>query len=126
WVPSFGGDWQTTNLSDLYGGPTLGAGISSYVTSWDGLNIAGVDGDGNVQIYWWAPGLDVWNVTAISDLVTDVDAPAGNLTGFASPTGTINLAGLASDGDLVRYSWDANGDQIWRGVNLSETSEYRV
>ena len=87
--------------------------------------MAGIDGDGNVVVYWWAPGLEVWNITNLSDEI-DGDAPAGNLSGFASSSGTINLVGLAADGDVIRYHWDASGDQIWRGDDLTNPTEYRV
>lgn len=120
WVPSFGGDWLTNNLSDQFGGPALrGTSMASYVTPWGGLNIAGLDHDGKLIIYWWAPGLTDWAVSPISDLVAGAKLPSGPLRGLAADDGSISLMGRqASDAHVLRYWWIPGGD--WRMEDLTE------
>ncbi len=119
WVPSFGGNWVTSNLTDAFGGPKLiPASMTSYVTPWGGTNIAGIEADGTVTIYWWSPGLDNWSVTRISDFIAGATKITGSLTGYTSPTGEINLAGASSPGDVLRYHWKPGTD--WTQDNLTQ------
>ncbi len=111
WVPSFGGDWLTTNLTNAYSGPILEASsVASYVTSWGGLNVAGLDSNGDVVVYWWAPGLDTWYVANLSNLV-DAPIAGGSLTGVTvSATGDINVFATTDDDQLIRLVWEVGGD----------------
>ena len=122
WLPSFGADWRQSDLTAAFGGPALsGDSISSYVTPWGGLNVAGLDGDGNVVAYWWAPGLTDWRIADLSALVTDVDRPGGAIRGFTSGGGVINLVGADNDGDVIRYAFDPATLQ-WTGTDVSTTT----
>ncbi len=106
WVPGFGGNWVTNNLSDAFNGPALQASsISSYVTPWGGLNVAGLDQSGKVVLYWWAPGLDQWAVTPISDFIAGAELPSGQIRGVTSAAGTISLLGVNAGGHVIRYWW---------------------
>lgn len=119
WVPSFGGDWLTSNLSDQFDGPALrGVSMASYVTPWGGLNIAGLDESGNLVIYWWAPGLADWSISPISDLVAGAKLPAGSIRGLAADDGSISLMGRhASDAHVLRYWWVPGGS--WQMEDLT-------
>ena len=121
WVPSFGGAWRTSNLSELFDGPALESStLTSYVTSWGGLNIAGLDSFGRVVVYWWAPGLEDWSVTPLSDTIESATLPVSALRGLTvRATGSINLFGAAEDGDVLRYWWAPGGS--WRVENLTES-----
>jgi len=44
--------------------PALEGEIISYVTSWNGLNIAGLDSEGRIWAAWTAPGLDTTRCAA--------------------------------------------------------------
>lgn len=120
WVPSFGGDWAINNLTDQFGGPTLGGNsVTSYVTPWGGLNVAGLTSDGELTIYWWSPGLEQWVVSSISDLVPDAEPVTNTLRGTnAASTGATSVLGTSAAGEVLRYSWEPGGE--WRAENLSE------
>lgn len=106
WVPEFEGTWATSNLSDLFTGPALQpSSVSSYVTSWGGLNVTGLDNSGKVVVYWWAPGLEQWSVTPLSDAIDGADLPSSQIRGVTSAAGTINLLGVNSSGHVLRYWW---------------------
>lgn len=121
WVPAFGGEWRSSNLTSDFDGPALAnATLTSYVTPWGGLNVAGARADGQIVIYWWSPGLDGWVVSPISEIIQGADLLVGAVTGVASPTGTISLFGTSAAGDAIRYHWSPPpGDDRWTAQNLS-------
>ena len=130
WVPAFEGNWVTSNLTDLFNGPTFqGAGLTSYVTPWGGLNIAGLDTGGNLTIYWWVPEFaeepdtDVWIISNLSDGFDEgTPNPAGQITSHASDAGTLNLFGAAAGGEILRIYWNPGDGGNWSVQDLSTTA----
>ncbi len=129
WVPSFGGDWVQSSLTAETNGPSLDPDtVSSFVSSWDGLNVVGVDlATGDVTTYWWAPGrqADGWAIASLTDAV-----PAGSpviangpVTGIAGPDSSLNVFGYTNSNAFVRYSWYPN--QTWMATNLTTTAVAR-
>lgn len=127
WVPQFEGEWANNNLTDETNGPLLDPDtVASYVTGWGGLNVAGVDEDGDLQVYWWAPGMDAWETTNLSQVVIDAgfnDAQplaANPTTGVTvASTGDINVFATEADGDIVRFRWEIGG--WWQHQNVTNT-----
>lgn len=120
WVPSFGGNWLTNNLTAEFSGPNLVASsVSSYVTSWGGMNVAGIDNAGRVVVYWWAPEISAtgWQVTALSDVISGAPRLEGRIMGLATPTGVLNVLGYTGVGDIVRYHWQPGSS--WASENIS-------
>ncbi|MBL8964634.1 MAG: hypothetical protein JNK70_11245, partial [Phycisphaerae bacterium] len=117
WVP--GGEWTTSNLTALFSGPRLiGQTISSFVTPWGAMNIAGVDQGGRLSVYWWAPTMTDWAIAVLSDEIEGAIPPSGPVRGVTSDAAAISLFGAAEGGDILRYTWRP-GD-IWRMENISE------
>ena len=116
WVPSFGGDWEISNLTDQFSGPSLTpTSVSSYRSSWDGLNIVGFDqSTGEVKVYWWAPGMTDWSITSLSSTVgmTATD-PSTALRGIAGADDSLNVVGRSDDGEIVRYYWEPEFGGEW-------------
>lgn len=118
WVPSFGGNWRTSDLSGLIGGPTLSAqSLSSFVTPWGALNIAGLDSQGKVRVYWWAQTTSAWRVAPLSDVIPNAPLPADRISGVTASTGSISLFGTTGDGDVVRYTWSPGS--TWGAEDLT-------
>ncbi|MEL7471748.1 MAG: S8 family serine peptidase [Planctomycetota bacterium] len=106
WMPSFEGEWRTDNLTGAIGGPQLqGVSASSFVTPWGALNVVGLRDDGEMVVYWWAPGLESWEVAALSETIDGAEAPVGGVSGVAGADGSVMLLGSNSDGDVIRYHW---------------------
>ncbi len=120
WIPSFGGDWVTSDLTSIIGGPTLqAASMASFVTPWGATNIAGLDETGRLTVYWWAPEGGGWKIAYISDAVEGGELPTGTLSGLtADATGPINILGAADDGGVLRYWWKPGGS--WELQNLTD------
>lgn len=122
WTPSI--VWTTSNLTSAFGGPELTQGsVATYVTPWGGTNVLGTDDQGRVVVYWWAPGVrdqfgdDNWRITVLSDFIQGAEVPTGEVIGFSSPSGTVNIFGAAADGDLIRYWWKPNDAWQWENVS---------
>ncbi|MBL8762213.1 MAG: hypothetical protein JNL50_13015 [Phycisphaerae bacterium] len=121
WVPSFAGDWVNTNLTDEFAGPSMvGVSISSYVTSWGGLNIAGRDTSGNLSVYWWAPSMGAWEVANLTDVIGTTLLPTGAIRGVTTPNGRIVLLGANDDGHVLRYWWSP--DASWQAQDVTLAS----
>ncbi|MDX9910426.1 MAG: CAP domain-containing protein [Phycisphaerales bacterium] len=119
WLPRFGGAWAVSDLTASTGGtPFVAGSTSAYVTSWGGLNVAGIDQDGNVTAYWWAPGMARWVASNLSAVTPGSVTPATTLLGASSTSGRVHLAGLASDGDVVIFWWQPGAS--WSFTNLTD------
>lgn len=106
WVPEFGGDWRQNNFTAEFGGARLVPGsVTSYVTPWSGLNVAGLDRDGNIVSYWWVPGFTRWNVDALPVGEERAQRPAARLESHAGADGSVHLTGVARDGHVVHAFW---------------------
>ncbi len=121
WVP--GGEWSTFNLTASLDGPQLQASTTTtYVTSWNGLNIVGLDTEGEVIVYWWAPGQTSWTASALGAAIASDTPPTGAITGISAPGGRTSVVGINNMDEVVRYTW-APGD-TWRFENLSDIAQF--
>lgn len=131
WVPSFGGTWQQSDLSaDTSGGTATkfrANSVSSYVSSWGGLNIAGIDDTtGETRVFWWSPErVSVgWAITSLSSAIP-VGSPVitRDTTGSVGYDNSLNVFGYTATNQFVRYSWLPGG--TWTATNLSTTATPR-
>lgn len=120
-MPTF---WAIVNLSETHlraqnlTSPAFVGGLTSYVTEWDGRNIAGVDENGQIHVLWWAPGLgDLWRVDNLSD-IAGAPAVAGPLTAYLTHWDGINLAATDAAGNVV-VTWWAPGT-VWSWNDLTD------
>ncbi len=111
WVPEFGSNWVSSNMTELFGGPDLQPGsITAYVTPWHVLNVTGLDDNGEIVQYWWVPqvlgGDDTWTVSGLTEnLPAGLPRFTGRLASFASPDGRLNVVGQSEDGRILRLWW---------------------
>ncbi len=115
--------WTTVNITDTQltpngvSMPDLSGGLISYVTRGARLNIAGIDANGEIHVFFRRPGLSAWKSLNFSDLW---DAPdlAGGLGVHVRPFGGINIAGLNSAGQLITTYW-VPGFARWETINIT-------
>ncbi|MEL7473884.1 MAG: hypothetical protein AAGK04_11260, partial [Planctomycetota bacterium] len=107
WAPGLD-SWQQINMTTVFDGPTFSGKLDAYVTSWGGMNIAGLDDSGNVVTYWWAPNLQEdpnrWRVAVLSDFSGADPVERGTATAL-SADGGINAFAIDADGSLIMQRW---------------------
>jgi hypothetical protein len=101
-------DWAFENISlDALSRNNIATpgftGLVSFATSWNALNICGLDRDGEIWAVWWAPGMSTW---AVNNLTRAYGAEplSGGLNVYLTPWNGINIGGIGTDGSL-KYSW---------------------
>ncbi|MCG3124622.1 MAG: hypothetical protein GIKADHBN_03096 [Phycisphaerales bacterium] len=57
WAPQLGdGNWSFVDFTAQFDGVPLAANsLTGWVAPWGALNVAGIDDNGQVQVYWWFP-----------------------------------------------------------------------
>ncbi|MEO0482263.1 MAG: S8 family serine peptidase [Planctomycetota bacterium] len=120
WVPGFGGEWRLTNLTEAADGPRLvAATTASYVTSWGGLNVAGVDESGDLVVYWWSPQSNRWRADALTD-GTESESPVGAIRGVSRDDSTMHLFARSAEGDVLRFFWSPTAG--WASENVTDAA----
>lgn len=98
--------WTVSNLSAITGAPAYAGGLTAYLTSWGGINIAGVDLNGDISVTWWVPSFGGdWVVTNLTTAFAGPQLQADSLTSFVTPWGGLNIVGLNNSGDVTTYWW---------------------
>lgn len=123
-VASGGFAWAFENISQsalIPNGLTTPAftGLVSFSTSWNALNIAGLDAQGDILAVWWAPGLATWTVNNLSEEY-GADPLQGGLNVWLTDWNAINLGGIAANGSLMVTWWVPQNGSTWTQSNLTE------
>jgi hypothetical protein len=124
--------WHFTDLTGSFGGPGLQGGLTGYVSGWDGLNLAGLDADRNLIVYWWAPGIEHINGGdpgrwLAQNMTADFSGPrfTGQLDAYVTPWGGLNVAGTTDAGEVWAYWWAPGLNpepNRWRITSLSASA----
>ncbi|HYE02899.1 MAG TPA: sugar-binding protein [Phycisphaerales bacterium] len=129
WSPSvrdvFGEDkWLIQNMTSDFDGPRLRGQLDAYVTPWGGLNVAGIDDQGQTWAYWWAPGLNPepnrWRVTNLSAEGGGPTIVQGTEVAV-STDGGINVLGLAANNKLSLLRWVPGGQ--WGSTDVTDATQ---
>lgn len=135
WNPSLqqqGKGWQVANITQIAGGPKLvSSTITSFITPWGGLNIAGLNAAGDMIAYWWSPALPKqgksWQVANLTTSIPDSDPkPSEQLQSQANSThgGEMNILGTdQTTGDLIRLYFRVDANQ-WRVQNVTDAAAF--
>lgn len=104
--------------------PAYHGGLVSYVTSWDGLNIAGLDENGDIWTVWTAPEINgQWRSENLSR-ITGAPVLVGGLAPFLAPWGAIHIAGTDANGDTVVTWWVPGFGGEWAKNNLTQEYDF--
>ncbi len=125
-----------TSTDDAAPGATVIVSSPTVFETADGrLVVAGVDGSGDLVIYYhtsrWDPGTPAANTWSFDNLTDghleargqEFTPVAGDLTSFSTPWGTNHIGYLDADGE-VHVVWWGPGDPLWRTdqISFAETS----
>ncbi|QKK07292.1 MAG: hypothetical protein HND58_03380 [Planctomycetota bacterium] len=125
WVPSFKGNWEVTNLTTRFDGPSFIQGsMTTYVTPWDALTVVGITEDSTMVAYWWVPGFDEWRVSDFSQFlpprhpkVTD-----GPIQVDVRDNNDIWIFGRGAEGEMLRVFWSSTNDR-WTSRSVLDGAE---
>jgi hypothetical protein len=114
WVPQFGGRWR----ADLLAPDAPNAGypsgtLTAFAQPWGGLNVARVDPQGRVEIWWWSPESNVWTRQTLNDSIPAHAAgfrATGKLESAVSAAGQTNILARNELGDIFRFFWTPGQD----------------
>jgi len=124
WAPGVE-QWRTDNVSEQAETPPfmLSAGLTAYATPWGGLNLAGLDEQGNLTVQWWAPefGEGNWQTSNLTESFGGASLDGVGLTSFVLPWGALNVSGVTQEGDLVNYWWLPGFDQ-WVITSITDAT----
>lgn len=116
WVnPATFTTWRTDNLSATTGAPAVRGQLAVTLTSWGGINLAGLDTGGNVLTTWWVPEFGgTWRVNNLT-AERGADPLVGfKISGYSTPWGGLNYVGYRADGQVQVYWWSpAMGPGNW-------------
>lgn len=117
-------EWTAVNITERdlrpfgFETPRFASSIVTFVTSWNALNIAGLDNDGRVQAVWIAPSMQRWRSDDLS-ASSGAAQMTGELAVFLTPWGGISLAGVDTTGDVV-VAWWVPGFEKWAQSNFTD------
>ncbi|GMV24577.1 MAG: hypothetical protein AMXMBFR58_06080 [Phycisphaerae bacterium] len=120
--------WTGVNLADDLRAqgltvPAFVGSITSFVTSWNALNVVGLDSNGQIQAIWWHQSLDTAGKWTTNNLSLEYGAPAltGGLTVWLTAWNAINIGGTDQTGKLSVTWWVAGqNDNRWLTNNLTD------
>ncbi|MCC7390382.1 MAG: hypothetical protein IT431_16635 [Phycisphaerales bacterium] len=119
WSGNGGQQWHASDLSAITGAPAMTSGLTAYLTSWGGINIVGLDGDGKVLATWWVPSFGgVWEIADLTAVAGGPTLTGDSVTSFVAPWGALNIVGLDRFGDVQAYWWTPTTEQ-WQVANLT-------
>jgi len=118
--------WTARNLSEtdllvnnINTTPAFTGQLTSYVTSWNALNVVGLDANGDIQAVWWSPNLDAWTTSNLSD-ITGAPPMQGTIAPYLTTWNAINLSGTDADGNVVVSWWVPKFEGNWVQSNLTD------
>jgi len=122
WAPALGGEWRTDNLSDAAGSSIRlrSETLTSYVQPWGAMNIAGIDENGGVTIFWWTLTTGAWIASTVATDPSTTPLPVGPLSSGVEADGSVHLGGVSELGDVIDLSWEAG--MPWTLTDLTETA----
>ncbi len=99
--------------------PAFVGNLTSYDTGWGGLNLAGLDANGDIWSVWWAPGLSHWNTSNLTQITGASVKFTGGLTVYLTPWLGINIAGVDTTGNISVVWWVPEFGGDWRQTDLT-------
>ena len=119
WAP--GRDsWAMTNLSAATGAPAITGGLTAFLTPWGGINVGGVNADGELVVTWWVPSAQPqWRTTDLTAAAGGPKLSDAGVSAFVTPWGAMNVAGFREDGTMVVYWW-APGRTGWSTAAIGD------
>ncbi len=112
--------WAMTNLSAATGAPAITGGLTAFLTPWGGINVGGVNAEGELVVTWWVPSAEPrWRTTDLTAAANGPRLSSAGVSAFVTPWGAMNVAGFRADGTMVVYWW-APGRTGWSTAAIGD------
>ncbi|MCW5767272.1 MAG: hypothetical protein KIT19_01190 [Phycisphaeraceae bacterium] len=99
--------------------PAFVGGLVSYVTPWNGQNIAGLNASGQIEVIWnSARTQGYWVLSNLSN-ITGAPPFTGGLTVYQTRWSGINIVGVNGTGQVVTTWWIPRFAGFWATSNLT-------
>lgn len=119
WAPGQA-NWQSSNLTAITGLSPVVGGLAVYLTSWNGINIAGVDSEGRTRVAWWVPSFGGdWKQADLTQIAAGPTFEPGSISSYVSSWGGLNIAGRNKITGDVEVYW-------WSPERVGQSSEWQV
>lgn len=92
--------------------PEFAGDLVAYAQPWGGLNVSGIDIDGNLRTIWTAPLAGGWFVANLSDL-TGARVLTGDLAVALTPRGDVRLITTNAAQEAVVLYWNRGPGSQW-------------
>ncbi|MDQ7014101.1 MAG: hypothetical protein Q9O74_09425 [Planctomycetota bacterium] len=117
--------WRSDDLSASSGAPAMHGQLAVFLTPWGGINLAGTDDSGALNVTWWVPGFAKWVTSDFNALFDGPTLDSDSVSAYTTPWGGLNISGRNERGDLVVYWWtpqfkENGGEDRWLVANISE------
>ncbi len=118
---STGFNWNFVNLGEHLAQtgqdqPAWNGDIESYSVPWGGMNVIAVDANGDVTAVWWAPGLDHWVYSNLTE-ITGAQKLVGTVSVSVTPWGGVNVLGTDAMGHTIALWWAPGYD--WQVTDMT-------
>lgn len=113
WAPGQLG-WRTDELAPGNDPMLAPASLISIVTPWGGMAVVGVNEEGGLTSFWWAPGRSEWTTetVTIKNLPKDFRF-VGKISAGVGPGGVQSIFGTDADGVAVEARFDPANAEGW-------------
>lgn len=102
--------------------PVFAESLESFSTSWGGLNIVGLNLEGEIEAVWWAPGMERWHTTNISQRAGTPEL-VGNLSVVVTPWDAVHVNGTQADGSVISTWWRPGFGGQWVSTDLTTEND---
>lgn len=102
--------------------PVFVGPLISYVTAWNGQNIAGLNASGQIEVIWNSPKTQGYWVYSNLSNITGAPPFSGGLTVYQTSWKGINIVGVDGTGTVITTWWIPRFAGFWATSNLTSVA----
>jgi hypothetical protein len=102
--------------------PVFVGPLISYVTPWNGQNIAGLNASGQIEVIWNSPKTEGYWVYSNLSTITGAPPFSGGLTVYQTRWKGINIVGVDGTGKVITTWWVPKFAGFWATSDLTDVA----
>ncbi len=125
--PSVFTAWRTDNLSEANGSAPLTGGLTAILTNWRGINLTGLNQQGEVIVTWWIPSFGgTWENANLTESFDGPTISGQGLTGYYTTWNGMNYAGIDENNQIVIYWWVPAFGGEWVTSVITDVADFSI